>query len=98
MNRACVLFVLTLLSVCCAVGQTAGQTAAPAAAQKATGKGQSYAPPKTPWGDPDLQGLWPGQQEIPRSPDEYIEDNFSLGTPGRQQSRARAFRVRVEMS
>jgi len=24
-----------------------------------------YAPPKTPWGDPDLQGLWPGSINIP---------------------------------
>ena len=74
MNRACVSFVLTLMSVCCAVGQTAGQTAAPAAAQKATGKGESYVPPKTPWGDPDLQGLWPNQQDIP------LERDRSLGT------------------
>ena len=29
-----------------------------------------YTPPKTPWGDPDLQGLWPGAVDIPlqRSP------------------------------
>ena len=24
-----------------------------------------YTPPKTPWGDPDLQGLWPGTVTIP---------------------------------
>ena len=28
-----------------------GQTTSPA---------KTYAPPKTPWGDPDLQGIWPG--------------------------------------
>ena len=28
--------------------------------------GQSrYSPPKTPWGDPDLQGLWPGDMGVP---------------------------------
>ena len=25
----------------------------------------SYTPPKTPWGDPDLQGNWPAQFNIP---------------------------------
>jgi len=26
---------------------------------------QSYTPPKTPWGDPDLQGIWPGNMGVP---------------------------------
>jgi hypothetical protein len=26
---------------------------------------QSYTPPKTPWGDPDLQGVWPGNMGVP---------------------------------
>src|SRR5690242_13373188 len=34
------------------------QQAAPAAAKK-------YTPPKTPWGDPDLQGIWPGNMGVP---------------------------------
>jgi hypothetical protein len=25
----------------------------------------SYTPPKTPWGDPDLQGVWPGNMGVP---------------------------------
>ena len=24
----------------------------------------SYNPPKTPWGDPDLQGIWPGNMGV----------------------------------
>ena len=24
-----------------------------------------YSPPRTPWGDPDLQGLWPGNMGVP---------------------------------
>src|ERR1700687_4162757 len=28
-------------------------------------KPRVYVPPKTPWGDPDLQGLWPGSVNIP---------------------------------
>jgi hypothetical protein len=38
--------------------------AAIAAMPNAAGQ-KSYAPPKTPWGDPDLQGLWPGSVNIP---------------------------------
>ena len=26
---------------------------------------QTYAPPRTPWGDPDLQGMWPGNMGVP---------------------------------
>ncbi len=25
----------------------------------------SYTPPKTPWGDPDIQGIWPGNMGVP---------------------------------
>src|SRR5512137_2300045 len=28
-------------------------------------KSNSFVPPKTPWGDPDIQGLWPAQANIP---------------------------------
>jgi hypothetical protein len=27
--------------------------------------GQAYTPPKTSWGDPDLQGIWPGNMGVP---------------------------------
>ena len=27
--------------------------------------GQTYVPPRTPWGDPDLQGIWPGNMGVP---------------------------------
>jgi hypothetical protein len=32
-----------------------------------------YTPPKTPWGDPDLQGVWPGNMGIP------MQRNAALG-------------------
>ena len=32
----------------------------PQAASAAQGTSKPYAPPRTPWGDPDLQGKWPG--------------------------------------
>jgi hypothetical protein len=36
--------------------------AAMAAAQ--TQAARTYAPPRTPWGDPDLQGVWPGTEMV----------------------------------
>jgi hypothetical protein len=39
---------------------------APASNSKAAGKSaRPYTPPKTPWGDPDLQGQWPATANIP---------------------------------
>ncbi len=36
--------------------------AGPIFAQSPAGR---YTPPKTPWGDPDLQGIWPGNMGVP---------------------------------
>jgi hypothetical protein len=30
----------------------------------APASGAPYTPPKTPWGDPDLQGIWPGTDMV----------------------------------
>src|SRR5579863_1522125 len=30
-----------------------------------TSKAKAYTPPKTPWGDPDLEGIWPGNMGVP---------------------------------
>ena len=32
--------------------------------QSASGTQAPYSPPKTPWGDPDLQGIWPGTDSV----------------------------------
>jgi hypothetical protein len=41
-------------------------TSAPIAAQTpAKASSKAYTPPKTPWGDPDLQGQWPATASIP---------------------------------
>lgn len=42
----------------------AGQTPSPAAATFVIPK-STYTPPKTPWGDPDLQGVWDNHNVIP---------------------------------
>jgi len=44
------------MSMAIALAQTPAPKAAPAKPATATGK---YTPPKTPWGEPDLQGIWP---------------------------------------
>jgi hypothetical protein len=41
------------------------QAPQPASAKPKTASTKTYTPPKTPWGDPDLQGLWPGSLNIP---------------------------------
>src|SRR5690348_1671774 len=49
----------TWLAVCIGAALLAG----PALAQSKSTK--PFTPPKTPWGDPDLQGLWPASAQIP---------------------------------
>ena len=44
-------------SLCLAVAVTLSAQAPPSASTP-------YAPPKTPWGDPDLQGIWPGTDMV----------------------------------
>jgi hypothetical protein len=55
-------------------GQTSPANSAAAAKPAAAGKSKTYTPPKTPWGDPDLQGNWPAQFNIPRSRPENVKD------------------------
>ena len=50
----------------------------PAAAPKAAKATKTYTPPKTPWGDPDLQGNWPAQFNIPRD-NFYGEADYEIG-------------------
>ena len=54
-----------------------------------------YTPPKTPWGDPDLQGLWPGSLNIPLQRPESFGDRNTL-TDEELQARNEAEAKRVE--
>jgi hypothetical protein len=49
--------------VCLAAVSISGQT--PAASTKSTGPSKTGASPRTPWGDPDLQGTWFVLAEVP---------------------------------
>ncbi len=51
-----------------AIGIAAAQAPAP----------KAYVAPKTPWGDPDLQGLWPGSVNIPLQRPENMGDRDVL--------------------
>lgn len=58
-------------------GQTsAAQSPVSAKAKPVAAKSNIYTPPKTPWGDPDLQGNWPAQFNIPRSRPGSVKDTL----------------------
>ncbi len=54
----------------------AGQ--APAAKTKQAKTGKAYTPPKTPWGDPDLEGIWPGNMGVPMQRNAKLGDRATL--------------------
>jgi hypothetical protein len=57
--------VLTLtLSVAVSLTAQTSQSATPKPAP-VKNAAKPYTPPKTPWGDPDLQGVWPGNMGVP---------------------------------
>ena len=48
--------------------------AAPFAVSLQAPRAQTYKTPKTPWGDPDIQGIWPGNMGVPmQRPAEFGE-------------------------
>jgi hypothetical protein len=51
---------------------------AQAPAPKAAKLTKAYTPPKTPWGDPDLQGNWPAQFNIPMQRAGNVKDKEVL--------------------
>jgi len=57
------LVAMTLLAAFPLVGQTPSAQTKPKVAAPAASK--AWIPPKTPWGDPDIQGQWPATANIP---------------------------------
>ena len=39
---------------------------------------KNWVPPKTPWGDPDLQGTWPGNMGVPMQRPQNFGDRARL--------------------
>src|SRR5262245_65671001 len=39
---------------------------------------KNWVPPKTPWGDPDLQGTWPGNMGVPMQRPQNIGERTTL--------------------
>ena len=54
--------------------------------------GQNYTPPKTPWGDPDLQGMWPGNVGVPMQRPENLGTRTTLTDAEFAQKQAQAKR------
>ena len=50
--------------------------------------GKPYTPPKTPWGDPDLQGLWPASAQIPMQRPVALKDKTELSEQELAQRKA----------
>jgi len=59
---------------CLGLAPGAGAQTRPAAREK------PYVPPKTPWGDPDIQGMWPsgGMTGVPFQRPEALGDRTEL--------------------
>ena len=56
------------------VGQTSPAKSQVAAKPAAATTSKTYTPPKTPWGEPDIQGSWPAQFNIPRERPTNVKD------------------------
>src|SRR5579862_5623747 len=69
-------FTTTLLTASLLTLPLAAQTASPGTSKAKSTK--AYTPPKTPWGDPDLQGMWPGEVHAPLQRPKDLKDRTEL--------------------
>src|SRR5580692_7632174 len=60
--------------------------------QTKPGQTKSWTPPKTPWGDPDLQGMWPGNMGVPMQRPEALGTRATLTDAEFAQKEAQAKR------
>src|ERR1044071_1063015 len=78
--------------VLAAVPAAAQKISAPAAANKAAVSPKAFTAPKTPWGDPDLQGQWPADVNIPMQRPLNLAEKSKL-TPEELAEREKQFRA-----
>ena len=92
--------VLTSLMVLTAVLVSVLFVTMPVIGQSPAGKTKrsAYTPPKLPWGDPDLQGLWPGTDliEVPMQRDLKAGDRTEVTEEEFAQRQAKAERTAAE--
>ena len=63
---------------------------------KSAAKSKTYTPPKTPWGEPDLQGNWPAQFNIPRERGANAAELSDEEVAQRQAQTAKQFQARQQ--
>jgi len=102
LRPACVVLSIVALSQ----GGAAGQTSGPAGKASGSSSGRA-AHPRTPWGDPDLQGTWSSDDSIGvpiQRPDQFgarpelNDEEFADRTRGDQEARQRALVDRIAPS
>ena len=78
------------------LGQSLSPAAKPAATNAPTAKSaKPYTPPKMPWGDPDLQGQWPADANIPMQRPLTLAEKGAL-SPEELAKREEQFRKQAE--
>ena len=82
---------LALSAMVLAALPLAGQTAKPAAKSSAPAK--AYTAPRTPWGDPDLQGQWPATANIPMQRPANLGNRATLTEEELKQRESQAART-----
>jgi len=81
MRRALIAIVIAAVPLAAQTAKTAAKSA-----------GRSYTAPKTPWGDPDLQGQWPATANIPMQRPANLGDRATLTPEELKQREAQAAR------
>jgi len=91
---------LTMAAAVAAAGTVIALTVPPAQAQAPAASGSAPAPAfvhKTPWGEPDLQGIWTDQADTPlERPAKYADQEFFTDAQRQQLNRERSALLRQD--
>ena len=95
-GRLAAIFAAAALVSVPGVAQTRSAAAKPEAkSAHVSGTAKSYTPPKTAWGDPDIQGLWPADSQIPMQRPISDAEKAAL-SPDELAKREEAFKRQAE--